>query len=80
MVVIIPLLGQYFIFRAFSTTTHDKNAPVVVNQPLVDWSHVDEELIIALKSAYEIARNYASEQLSSWTDELMERVDSSFLD
>lgn len=78
--VVIPLLGQFFISRAFSTTTYDKNAPVFVNQPLVDWSKVDEEMTIALKNAHESARNYTSEQLSFWTDELMEQVDSSFLD
>ncbi|MDB9374875.1 hypothetical protein [Nodularia sphaerocarpa] len=74
-IVIIPLLGQMFISRAFSSPTPD-----IVNQRLVDWSQVDEEMILALKNAHEDTRSYASDQLDIWVDEWMTQVDSSFLD
>jgi hypothetical protein len=83
LVVIIPLVGQLFIAKAFSTktiTTETKHPVEVVEQRQVDWSKVNEAMKLSLDHAYKNAEDYASKELDVWVDELMSRVDSSFLD
>jgi hypothetical protein len=83
LVVIIPLVGQLFITKAFSTksiTTETKHPVEVVEQRQVDWSKVNEAMKLTLDHAYKNAEDYASKELDVWTDELMGRVDGSFLD
>ncbi len=83
LVVIIPLVGQLFIAKAFSTksiTTETKHPTEVVEQRQVDWSKVNEAMKLTLDNAYNSAEDYASKELDVWVDELMGRVDSSFLD
>ncbi|MBD1895738.1 hypothetical protein H6F60_13945, partial [Coleofasciculus sp. FACHB-129] len=82
LVVILPLIGQIFITKAFSNSTvpGDIKPPVeVVVKPSVDWTKVDTAMAQALKNAYASAESYASKELDVWIDELMVRVDSSFL-
>lgn len=83
LVVIIPLVGQLFIAKAFSTksiTTETKHPIEVVEQHQVDWSKVNEAMKLTIDNAYQSAEDYASKELDLWVDELMGRVDSSFLD
>ena len=83
LVVIIPLIGQLFIVKAFSTksiTTDTKHSVEVVEQRQVDWSKVNEAMKLSLDHAYKNAEDYASKELDVWVDELMGRVDASFLD
>ncbi|WP_226883596.1 hypothetical protein [Allocoleopsis franciscana] len=83
LVVIIPLVGQLFIAKAFSTKSiiaETKHPIEVVEQRQVDWSKVNEAMKLTLDHAYNSAEDYASQELDVWVDELMGRVDSSFLD
>lgn len=83
LVVIIPLIGQLFIAKAFSTksVTTNTNHPVeVVEKHLVDWSKVNEAVKQTLDNARRSAEDYASKELDVWVDELTKRVDNSFLD
>ncbi len=83
LIVIIPLVGQIFIANAFSTKTDTKATTppiVVVEEHLVDWSQVNEAVKLTLDNARENAENYASKELDVWVNELMSRVDESFLD
>lgn len=83
LIVIIPLIGQIFIAKAFSnkTVTTETKPPVeVVEEHLVDWSKVNEAMKLTLDNAYKSAEDYASKELDVWVDELMSRVDGSFLD
>lgn len=83
LVVIIPLIGQLFIAKAFSTksVTTNTNHPVeVVEKHLVDWSKVNEAVKQTLDNAHRSAEDYASKELDAWVDELTKRVDDSFLD
>lgn len=79
IVVIIPLIGQLFIANSFQSSETEKSREVVINSS-TDWSEVDESVIKALKEARQSTENYANEELEVWVDDLMERVDSSFLD
>lgn len=80
LVVLIPLLGQFFISQAFSTATDvpEKTEVVVVEKP--DWSQVDRAMVEALSEARASAENYASGELDLWVEELIDRVDDRFLD
>ncbi len=83
LIVIIPLVGQIVIANAFSTKTDTKATTppiVVVEEHLVDWSQVNEAVKLTLDNARENAENYASKELDVWVNELMSRVDESFLD
>jgi hypothetical protein len=83
LIVIIPLVGQIFIVNAFSnkTGTTETKLPVeVVEEHPVDWSKVNEAMKLTLDNAYKSAEDYASKELDVWVDELMSRVDGSFLD
>lgn len=81
-IVIIPLIGQIFIANAFSpktVTSNTEKTTVVVPAP-PDWNKVDAAIAQALKNARASAENYASQELAAWVDDLMSRVDNSFLD
>ncbi len=84
LIVIIPLIGQIFIANAFShkTITPAEATPsvTVVEEHLVDWSKVNEAMKLTLNNAYKSAEVYASKELDGWVNELMSRVDGSFLD
>lgn len=83
LIVIIPLVGQIFIANAFSNktgTTETKPPVEVVEEHPVDWSKVNEAMKLTLDNAYKSAEDYASKELDVWVDELMSRVDGSFLD
>ena len=82
VVVIIPLIGQIFIAKAFSPNDTHKvqkhDTEVVVK--MVDWTKVNDSLKANLDQARNSAEEYAEKELDVWGDELMKRVDNSFLD
>lgn len=83
LIVIIPLVGQIFIAKAFTTksaTQEPKQRVEVVEKYLVDWSKVNEAVKLTLDNARRNAEDYASKELDTWVGDLMNRVDNSFLD
>lgn len=83
LVVIIPLIGQIFIAKAVSTpsVSKDNKQPIeIVEERQIDWSKVNEAMKLTLDHAYNSSEDYASKELDVWVDELMGRVDDSFLD
>lgn len=79
IIVIIPLIGQLFMANSFQSSETEKSREVVIDSS-TGWSKVDESVIKALKDARKSTENYANQELEVWVNELMERVDSSFLD
>ncbi|MFP4692747.1 MAG: hypothetical protein ACLFM2_02685 [Halothece sp.] len=82
IVVIIPLIGKVFITNSFQSSENQKsqaNEEVVVKTS-PNWNQIDQAVASALKNAHESAEGYADQELQIWVDDLMERVDSSFLD
>ncbi len=88
-VVIIPLIGQLFIAKAFQTklpSLSEPATPTITTQsatstPLaINWMQVEKAVKESMQEAHEIAEGYASQELDAWTDKLVERVDTNFLD
>jgi hypothetical protein len=84
IIVIIPLLGRGFIANSYqkNIVISDNSPPLVavIDKQQPDWSKVDQSITIAIKNAKITANNFASENLDTWVDELMTRVDNSFLE
>ena len=82
LVVIIPLIGQIFIANAFSPTNTQKPAKTVTEAVVnvVDWSKVNDFMKTTLDHARNNSEEYAEKELDVWVDELMKKVDDSFLD
>jgi len=82
IIVIIPLLGKGFIANSYQENIATNNPPpvVVIDKKQHDWNKVDQSITIAIKNANTTANNFASKKLDTWVDELMTRVDSSFLE
>jgi len=88
--VIIPLIGQLFMAKAFqaplgnSSVSPDAVAPVtpavVTEVKTLDWDRAEKLTTEALQDARQSSKDYASHELDAWVDDLMERVDKSFLD
>lgn len=84
IIVIIPLLGKALIATDLSPQKPigsgknlSKEISVVIPQIPKD---IDQALVTALKNARSQSESFASEQLDKWADELMTRVNDSFLD
>jgi len=82
IIVIIPLLGKGFIANSYQENIATNNPPpvVVIDKKQHDWNKVDQSITIAIKNANTTANKFASKKLDTWVDELMTRVDSSFLE
>jgi len=84
LVVLVPLLGKFFISQAFLTATDVPEKTEVVSKVVEvekpDWSQVDLAMVEALSEARATAENYASGELDLWVQELIDRVDDRFLD
>jgi len=82
LIVIIPLLGRGFIANSYQENIATNNPPpvVVIDKKPHDWSKVNQSITIAIKNANTTANDFASKKLDTWVDELMTRVDSSFLE
>ncbi|MBW4597418.1 MAG: hypothetical protein KME46_32115 [Brasilonema angustatum HA4187-MV1] len=82
IIVIIPLLGKALITNSSPTKLGDsgkspsQEVHVVVPQIPKD---IDQAVVTAVKNAHSQAESFASEKLDNWVDELMTRVDESFL-
>ncbi len=61
-IVIIPLLGQFFIAKAFAPNTPSKNVntPQEIVVQKVDWSAVDRAMVGALNDARQSAKKIRS--------------------
>jgi hypothetical protein len=85
IIVIIPLVGKALIAVDSSpgkTGDPGKNPSKeisVVIPPQIP-KDIDQALVTALSNAHSQSESFASEQLDKWVDELMLRVDDSFLD
>jgi hypothetical protein len=85
IIVIIPLVGKALIAVDSSpgkTGDPGKNPSKeisVVIAPQIP-KDIDQALVTALSNAHSQSESFASEQLDKWVDELMLRVDDSFLD
>ena len=83
LVVVIPLIGRGFIAGSFpdSPKPSESNGHVVtVDRVLPNPNDIDRAIATALQDAHTKAETFASERLDRWVDELMTRVDSSFLE
>lgn len=84
LIVIVPLLGRGFIANSLSGDAGDLGGKssdiVVIEKKIIDDSKIDRAIATALKDAHTNAEHFTSERLDEWVDELMSRVDGSFLD
>jgi hypothetical protein len=86
LLVIIPLIGQYFIIKAFQTspnlpTTTSTNTPTLVTPAnTTDWTQIEKYVVLGLQNSRQTAQDYASQELDKWVDTLASRIDNSFLD
>ncbi|MBD2039082.1 hypothetical protein [Microcoleus sp. FACHB-672] len=87
LVVIIPLIGQFFIAKAFqapvsnpSNSVNPVPPAVVTEVKILDWERAEKLTAKALQDARQSSNDYASHELDAWVNDLMERVDKSFLD
>jgi hypothetical protein len=84
LIVIVPLLGRGFIANSLSGNSQHSdsgnNSVVIVDRTLPNPSELDRAIATAVKDAHTKAESFASEQLDEWVNELMPRVDGSFLD
>jgi hypothetical protein len=83
LIVIIPLLGRGLIASSQpkpSQPSESKEQVVTIDKTLPNHNEIDRAVVTALNKAHTDAESFASEQLDVWVDELMARVDTSFLD
>lgn len=83
LIVVIPLIGRGFIAGSFPDTpkSPESNGHVVtIDRVLPNPNDIDQAIATALQDAHTKAETFASERLDQWVDELMTRVDSSFLE
>ena len=76
LVVIIPLLGKTFIA---SVAESEVDTPVAVVDRPSNQPQIHGAIATAVQSAHTQAEHYASQELDQWVDELVTRVDQSFL-
>ncbi|MCX7595424.1 MAG: hypothetical protein N2235_17025 [Fischerella sp.] len=83
VIVIIPLLGRFLIAgsspegKSIPNQTHDN---IVFVEKRQQPKGMEMAIATALKNAKSQSETFASEKLNEWVDELMTRVDDSFLD
>jgi hypothetical protein len=82
IVVIIPLIGEFFIAKAFQPSVSPQSPTMESVMPAksTDWTQVKKAVHTGLQDARSSAENYASKELDAWVNDLVERVDNSFLD
>lgn len=84
LIVIIPLIGRGLIGSSISDPSHPKthqpSAEVKIDRGGHDPNKLDRAMVTAIKNAHTSAKNFADKELDAWVDELMTRVDGSFLD
>lgn len=85
VVVVVPLIGRGFIAHSSSKNIPDSSIykpeeTIVIDKTVDHLSQVDQSIINAIKNADSTVQSFAEEKLNTWVDELMTRVDGSFLD
>ncbi|WP_375448825.1 hypothetical protein [uncultured Nostoc sp.] len=80
IVVIIPLIGEFFIAKSFQSPIASNNPALVTETKIADWKQVEKALYKGLEDARQGAETYASKELDVWVDDLTEQIDKSFLD
>ncbi|MGB7445111.1 MAG: hypothetical protein WA919_28910 [Coleofasciculaceae cyanobacterium] len=83
LIVIIPLIGRGFIGNSLVADTANSaetTAVVEVGRTIIDQNEIDQAIATAITKAHSQAEDFASDSLDEWVDELMTRVDNSFLD
>lgn len=76
VLILLSGLGTLFFNRENVTSVESKSS-----QPVMpDYKDLDEEIISAMKVAYNSAQDYASAELDIWINEMMARADEDFLD
>jgi hypothetical protein len=79
--VAVPLLGNFLISRSplpQKLTAKDESI-VIIDRVIPQTNNLDREIVNAIQEARTHAQSKASEELDRWLDELMTRVDTSFL-
>ncbi|WP_013325287.1 hypothetical protein [Gloeothece verrucosa] len=81
LIVIIPLVGKFFISTSSNPPANLKPPKpaqeVVITIP--NQNEIDQALVTAFQAARTEAKNFAQKELNTWVDELMTRVDNSFI-
>jgi hypothetical protein len=84
IVVIIPLIGQFFIAKSFQstlpTTNSTDHSALVTPKKDIDWTQIEQEVYKSLQNARQGAEDYAAKELDAWVENLTERIDKNFLD
>ncbi|HBB31995.1 MAG TPA: hypothetical protein DDZ80_09240 [Cyanobacteria bacterium UBA8803] len=84
LIVIVPLMGKGFIASSLSGGSANlgntgTSAVVVINKTIPDQNEIDSAIATAIIDAHTQAERLASARLDEWVEELMTRVDGSFL-
>lgn len=90
LVVIIPLIGQYFIGRSFaeqapepipiSIPISSDSEPKLFASQFYDWSDYEKLTEEKMREAHKQAQDFASQELDTWINDLTNRIDNNFLD
>jgi hypothetical protein len=79
--IVLATVGKYLLSRHAPERVEDEApAPVAVIPEPIPWHEVDGAVVEAVRAAYGVADSLAGVRIDAWTDGLMVRVDSSFLD
>ncbi|MCU0537054.1 MAG: hypothetical protein MUD14_24475 [Hydrococcus sp. Prado102] len=79
--VCVPLLGNFLISRSAlpQRLTSKDESIVIIDRAFPQTNNLDREIVKAIQEARTHSQSKASEELDIWLDELMTRVDTSFL-
>jgi hypothetical protein len=81
VIVIIPLIGKFFILDSFKTAdlNINKQPLVTINRTIPNREYLDSAVGEAIAMARERSEKFASQELELWIEELTLRVDRNFL-
>lgn len=82
LVIVIRFWSTMPIFGASSElkSSPKTNSPVTVTvPPSISTTQFDEQIGLALRNAHSKAETFANQELDSWVDDLIDRVDDDFL-
>ncbi|MBW4433841.1 MAG: hypothetical protein KME28_19535 [Pelatocladus maniniholoensis HA4357-MV3] len=83
IIVLIPLLGKFLIAGSSpqdQVITQPIKDKVVIVEKKAPPSGIEDAIATAITNAHSQSQSFASAKLDQWVDELMTRVDHSFLD
>lgn len=84
LIVLVPLIGRGFISGSFADNSENLGdripEVVVIDRTLLSQNDIEQAIVTALRDAHTQAESFASERLDEWVEQLMTRVDDSFLD